>query len=108
MHFGEKDGHIPANEIRTIAASHPETGFFYYPADHGFGCDERATFHAESSDRLGPDARILCQTSGLKRLAPYTKLGTTLDPRFRGDGKRRGPQLTAAALFFEAASARFT
>jgi carboxymethylenebutenolidase len=49
MHFGEKDGHIPVEQIREIAASHPETGFFYYPADHGFGCDERATFEAEST-----------------------------------------------------------
>ena len=49
MHFGEKDGHIPDAEIRTIAASKPEIGFYYYPADHGFGCDERATFDAESS-----------------------------------------------------------
>ena len=49
MHFGEKDGHIPADEIRAIAAMKPGTGFFYYPADHGFGCDERATFDAESA-----------------------------------------------------------
>jgi carboxymethylenebutenolidase len=49
MHFGEKDGHIPVAEIRAIAANQPEIGFFYYPADHGFGCDERGSFHAESS-----------------------------------------------------------
>jgi carboxymethylenebutenolidase len=49
MHFGEKDGHIPADEIRTIAKGHKDVGFYYYPADHGFGCDERSAFDAESS-----------------------------------------------------------
>ena len=49
MHFGEKDGHIPVAEIRAIAAANPETGFYYYPADHGFACDERGAFHAESA-----------------------------------------------------------
>jgi carboxymethylenebutenolidase len=49
MHFGEKDHHIPANDIREIAKSHKDASFFYYPADHGFGCDERASFDAESA-----------------------------------------------------------
>ncbi len=49
MHFGEKDAHIPVAEIRQIAKTHPDAQFYYYPADHGFGCDERAPFHAESS-----------------------------------------------------------
>lgn len=49
MHFGEKDGHIPVAEIQAIAKTHPETEFYYYPADHGFSCDERGAFHAESS-----------------------------------------------------------
>jgi carboxymethylenebutenolidase len=49
MHFGEKDHHISAHEIREIAKTKPEVGFFFYPADHGFGCDERASFDAESS-----------------------------------------------------------
>lgn len=49
MHFGEKDGHIPADQIRELARAHPDVAFHYYPADHGFGCDERGAFHAESS-----------------------------------------------------------
>jgi carboxymethylenebutenolidase len=49
MHFGEQDGHIPVAEIREIAKTHADVGFYYYPADHGFGCDERATFDAESA-----------------------------------------------------------
>ena len=49
MHFGEKDAHIPADKVREVAAQHPEVKFYYYPADHGFACDERASFDAESS-----------------------------------------------------------
>lgn len=49
MHFGELDHHIPVAEIQAIAKARPEVEFYYYPADHGFGCDERATFHAESA-----------------------------------------------------------
>ena len=49
MHFGLKDDHIPADQIRAIAADHGEAQFFYYPAGHGFACDERSSFHAESA-----------------------------------------------------------
>ena len=49
MHFGEKDQHIPVDKVRETAAGFPEVKFYYYPADHGFGCDERASFDAESS-----------------------------------------------------------
>lgn len=49
MHFGEQDGHIPVDKVRELAEGHPEASFFYYPADHGFGCDERGSFNAESS-----------------------------------------------------------
>ena len=49
MHFGEKDQHIPVDKVREVAAGFPEVEFYYYPADHGFGCDERASFDAESS-----------------------------------------------------------
>jgi carboxymethylenebutenolidase len=49
MHFGEKDGHIPADQIREIAAAKPDVDFYFYPADHGFNCDARSTFEPESA-----------------------------------------------------------
>ena len=49
LHFGDNDAHIPVDQVRQIEAAHPQSTFCYYPAEHGFGCDERASFHAESS-----------------------------------------------------------
>jgi len=49
MHYGEKDAHIPVDEVREIAAGRAGVEFHAYPADHGFGCDERGAFDAESS-----------------------------------------------------------
>jgi carboxymethylenebutenolidase len=48
-HFGEKDQTIPPENIAKIRAAHPEGEFHVYPADHGFNCDQRASFHAESA-----------------------------------------------------------
>jgi carboxymethylenebutenolidase len=44
MHFGEKDGHIPAAGVREFAAKHPDIQVFLYPADHGFNCDQRGSY----------------------------------------------------------------
>ena len=49
LHFGEKDAHIPVAGVREFAAAHPETPVYVYPADHGFQCDERGSFDAESA-----------------------------------------------------------
>lgn len=48
-HFGEKDQTIPPENIEKIRAAHPEGEFHIYPADHGFNCDQRASYHAESA-----------------------------------------------------------
>ncbi|MFO7324075.1 MAG: dienelactone hydrolase family protein [Pseudomonadota bacterium] len=48
-HFGEKDKTIPPENIEKIRAAHPEGEFHIYPADHGFNCDQRASWHAESA-----------------------------------------------------------
>ena len=52
--YGDLDAHIPATEVeqlRTIAAttSVDTEVVRYADADHGFHCDERPSFHAESS-----------------------------------------------------------
>ena len=49
MHFGAKDEHIPMSDVETIRAKRPECEIHVYPAGHGFYCDERASFHAESA-----------------------------------------------------------
>lgn len=51
LHFGEKDSGIPLTDVDTIKAKRPDVEIFIYPgAQHGFGCDERASFDKASSD----------------------------------------------------------
>ena len=51
LHFGEKDTGIPLTDVETIKAKRPEVEVFVYPgAQHGFGCDERASYDKASSD----------------------------------------------------------
>jgi carboxymethylenebutenolidase len=49
LHFGEKDAHIPIDRVKTFADSHPDLPVYIYPADHGFNCDERASYDAPSA-----------------------------------------------------------
>jgi carboxymethylenebutenolidase len=48
-HFGEKDPYIPSTDIEQIRAADPNGTFHLYPADHGFNCDERASYDAPSA-----------------------------------------------------------
>jgi len=48
-HFGEQDAMIPMAGIQALAAAHPSAQVFTYPAGHGFNCDQRGSFHAESA-----------------------------------------------------------
>ena len=49
MHFGEKDAHIPMSDVATIRAAQPDVQVFVYDADHGFNCNERASYDAPSA-----------------------------------------------------------
>jgi carboxymethylenebutenolidase len=48
-HFGERDAHIPMSDVDKIKAADPRGEFFIYPADHGFNCDQRASFDPASA-----------------------------------------------------------
>jgi carboxymethylenebutenolidase len=48
-HFGERDTGIPVDGVRKFAAAHPEIQVYIYAADHGFNCDQRASFDAVSA-----------------------------------------------------------
>ncbi|HET7809344.1 MAG TPA: dienelactone hydrolase family protein [Steroidobacteraceae bacterium] len=48
-HFGAKDPYIPATDVEKIRAADPGGEFHLYPADHGFNCDERASYDAASA-----------------------------------------------------------
>jgi len=48
-HFGERDAGIPADQVRELAARHPEAEIHLYAADHGFMCDERGSYDAPAA-----------------------------------------------------------
>jgi carboxymethylenebutenolidase len=51
LHFGEKDAGIPLADVETIRTKRPDVEIFVYPgAQHGFGCDERASYDKASAD----------------------------------------------------------
>ncbi len=50
LHFGEKDHGIPMTDVGKVMAARPETKVHVYPADHGFSCDERASFDRASHE----------------------------------------------------------
>lgn len=49
LHFGEQDQSIPLAGVEKVKAAHPEVPVFIYPAGHGFSCDQRGSYHAESA-----------------------------------------------------------
>ena len=51
LHFGEKDGSIPLSDVDLIRAAQPGVEILVYDnAQHGFGCDERASFSQPDAD----------------------------------------------------------
>lgn len=49
LHWGEKDHLISLEAIRKVAAAAPAAATHIYPTGHGFNCDQRSLFHAESA-----------------------------------------------------------
>ncbi len=49
-HFGEQDHSIALATVQAFSQAHPEVAVHLYPAaGHGFNCDLRGSFHAESA-----------------------------------------------------------
>jgi carboxymethylenebutenolidase len=49
FHFGEQDQSITLEQAKKVAAAHPEATAHYYPAGHGFNCDQRGSYNAASA-----------------------------------------------------------
>lgn len=49
FHFGEQDHSITLEQAKKIAAAHPEATAHFYPAGHGFNCDQRGSYDAGSA-----------------------------------------------------------
>jgi carboxymethylenebutenolidase len=48
-HFGEQDTMPAPEQIRALVDAHPSVTAHFYPAGHGFNCDQRGSFDAESA-----------------------------------------------------------
>jgi carboxymethylenebutenolidase len=57
LHFGEQDHAIPLDGVEKLKKVHPELPVYIYPAGHGFNCDQRASYHADSA-RLGRERTL--------------------------------------------------
>jgi carboxymethylenebutenolidase len=57
MHFGERDAHIPMEDVEKVKAAHPDMSVFVYPADHGFNCDHRESYDADAA-KLAKDRTL--------------------------------------------------
>lgn len=51
LHFGENDALIPISDVAMFRAQRPDVSAYAYPAGHGFNCDERESYDAESSQK---------------------------------------------------------
>ena len=55
LHFGEKDAGNPLTDVETIKTRRPDVEVHVYPgAQHGFHCDERASYDKTSADIAWP------------------------------------------------------
>ncbi|HVH76742.1 MAG TPA: dienelactone hydrolase family protein [Stellaceae bacterium] len=49
LHFGDQDQSIPMEVVEKVRAAHPALPLYVYHAGHGFNCDARGSYHAESA-----------------------------------------------------------
>ena len=49
FHFGETDESIPMDKVEQVKVALPDNDVHVYPAGHGFNCDHRGSYHAESA-----------------------------------------------------------
>ncbi|MBI2397589.1 MAG: dienelactone hydrolase family protein [Xanthomonadales bacterium] len=49
LHFGQRDPQIPPDFHDALRSRHPQVAMHLYAAGHGFNCNERSDFHAESA-----------------------------------------------------------
>ncbi|MBC5763475.1 dienelactone hydrolase family protein [Ramlibacter albus] len=48
-HFGDQDHWIPLDSVEAFKQKHPEVEVHVYNANHGFNCDQRASYNAEAA-----------------------------------------------------------
>ena len=48
-HLSDRDQWVPLDGVEAFKKAHPEVEVHLYPANHGFNCDHRAAWDAESA-----------------------------------------------------------
>lgn len=49
LHFGDSDASIPLEGVEKIKTAHPDIPVHIYHAGHGFSCDQRGSYDADSA-----------------------------------------------------------
>lgn len=49
LHFGERDTHTTPEQLSVIRRGFPAGEYHLYPADHGFNCSVRPSYHPQSA-----------------------------------------------------------
>ncbi|HYM30872.1 MAG TPA: dienelactone hydrolase family protein [Candidatus Cybelea sp.] len=49
LHFGDKDASIPMTDVEKVRKAHPEVTVHVYHAEHGFNCNHRGSYEANSA-----------------------------------------------------------
>ena len=49
LHFGKLDQHIPKESVDAVQTANPEVPVFWYDAGHGFNCNDRASYNADTA-----------------------------------------------------------
>lgn len=66
LHFGSKDQHISQEAVAKIRAANPEVPVYFYDAGHGFNCDVRASYDADSA-KLARERSLAFLTKNLSQ-----------------------------------------
>ena len=48
-HFGDQDHWIPLEGVEAFRKAHPQVEAHVYPANHGFNCDQRASYNEDAA-----------------------------------------------------------
>jgi carboxymethylenebutenolidase len=57
LHFADLDGFVPKEAADEVRKAYPDMPIYNYPADHGFNCDRRGSYH-EPSAKLAMDRTL--------------------------------------------------
>ena len=49
LQFGETDQSIPLEKAKEVVAAYPQAESYFYPAGHGFNCDQRGSYDEAAS-----------------------------------------------------------